>query len=133
MEVRTARDEAKKALEIAEQEFRDMEADVYEALEALRDPNDPSASRSTLKVPLGEPWGTVAFRQRETIYGRVYDAEAAMEYFEQRAMVEEITEPKFAKARLNEIARDHYEQGADLPPGVDYYPNRGVTITRQKG
>lgn len=133
MESRTKRDELKKALEIAEREFRDNEADVFEALEALRDPNDPSASRTALKVHLGEPWGTVSFRGRETIYGRIIDDEAALEYFEQRGMMDEVTEPKFAKARLNEIARECIEQGEQTPPGMDYHRQCGVTITRQKG
>lgn len=132
MEARTKRDELKTALEDAEADFREQEAEVFEALEELRDPNDPSPKRSAIKVHLGDPWGTVSFRARETTFGRIIDEEAAMEYFEQRQMIEEVTGPKFVKARLNEIARDHREQGIDMPPGMDYYPQRGVTITRQK-
>lgn len=124
MELRTARDEAKKTLEAAEADFREIEADVYESLDGIQ---------GTLKVDLGDPWGTVSFRTRETYYGRIIDEEAALEHFESRAMVEEVSQPKFVKARINEIVRDHIEQGIDMPPGIDYYPNRGVTITRQKG
>jgi hypothetical protein len=125
MELRVARDESKKAAEKAEAEYREIEAEVYEALEAVE---------GTIKVPLGDPWGTVSFRQRETYYGRLIDDEAALEYFARRAMLNEMTAPKFVKARLNEIVRDCVEQGNfdELPPGVDYYANRGVTITRPK-
>lgn len=123
MEARTARDEAKKALEQAEADFREIEAEVYEELASVK---------GTVKVPLGEPWGTVSFRQRETYYGRIIDDEAALEYFEQRQMMDELTAPRFVKARLNEIVRECVEQGEAPPPGVDYYANRGVTITRQK-
>lgn len=123
MEARTARDEAKKALEQAEADFREIETEVYEALANVK---------GTIKVPLGEPWGTVSFRQRETYYGRIIDDEAALEYFEQRQMMDELTAPRFVKARLNEIVRECVEQGEAPPPGVDYYANRGVTITRQK-
>lgn len=132
MELREKRDEKKRALEVAEGEYREHEADVFEALESLRDPADPSSSAS-LKVPLGEPWGTVRFNTRETHYGNVFDEEAAVEYFEQRAMLDEVSAPKLVKRRINEIVRDAVEQNADLPPGVDYYTQRGVTITRQKG
>lgn len=132
MESRTKRDELKKALEAAEADYREQEAEVFEALEELRDPNDPSATRSAIKVHLGEPWGTVSFRGRETLFGRIIDEDAALEYFEQRSMMEEIQAPKIVKKRLHEIVRDHHEQGLDMPPGIDYYPQRGVTITRQK-
>jgi len=132
MEARVKRDELKEALKNAESDFREIEAEVFEALEDLRDPNDPNPKRSAIKVHLGEPWGTVSFRGRETYYGRIIDEDAAMDYFEQRQMVDEVTAPKFSKKRLNEIVRDHREQGLDMPPGMDYYPDRGVTITRQK-
>lgn len=132
MEARTKRDELDKAAKEAKAEFQEIEAEVFEALEKLRDPNDPNATRSAIKVHLGEPWGTVSFRGRETRYGRIVDEEAALEYFEQRQMIEEVTRSEFAKKRLHEIVRDHYEQGLDMPPGVDYYTNSGVTITRQK-
>lgn len=126
MEVRQKRDEAKKALELAERDFRECESDVFESLE-------DSDVKGTLKVDLGEPWGTVSFRTRETHFGNIFDEEAAIEYFEQRAQIDEVSAPKFVKRRINEIVRDAVEQGADLPPGVDYYTQRGVTITRQKG
>jgi hypothetical protein len=48
-------------------------------------------------------------------------------------MLDEVTSPRFAKARINEIVRDMQEQGQPMPPGIDYYANRGITITRQKG
>ena len=132
MEARTKRDELKADLKAAEEDFREQEAEVFDALEELRDPNDPRAKRSAIKVHLGDPWGTVSFRGRETPYGRIIDEDSALEYFEQRQMIDEITTPKFSKKRLNEIARDAKEQGVDLPPGMDYYYDRGVTITRQK-
>lgn len=125
MEARQRRDELKKALEEAEADFRSMEADVYDAL-------DESDIEGTVKVDLGNPWGTVSFRTRETLYGRIYDEDAALTYFNDRAMTDEVSAPKFVKKRINEIVRDHHEQGLDMPPGVDYYPQRGVTITRQK-
>lgn len=125
MEARDKRDADKKALEQSEADYRDTEADVYEAMEE-------SGQKGALKVDLGPPWGIVSFSQRETYYGRIIDDRAALEHFEQRGMVDETTAPKFVKARINEIIRDAREQGLDMPPGIDYYARRGVTITRQK-
>lgn len=131
LELRERRDQAKVALEEAERNFRDAEADVYEAM--APDENGEGGIKGTIKVPLGPPWGDVSFRTRETYYGRIIDDEAALEYFERRAMTDEVSAPKFVKARINEIVRDCIEQGAEMPPGIDYYPQRGITITRQKG
>jgi hypothetical protein len=44
-----------------------------------------------------------------------------------------LTAPKFVKKRLNEIARNVLEQSEEPPPGFDWYMDRGVTVTRQKG
>jgi hypothetical protein len=125
MELRTKRDENKKAAEEAEKEYREAEADVYEAL------SDGPMDRLN-NIDLGEPWGKVSFHAKETIYSRVIDPDALMEYFEQRAMVEEVTEPQFSKARLNEIAREAVEAAAQMPKGLDFYPRRFVQITRKK-
>ena len=128
MELRDARDRAKVALKNAEDAFRDSEADLYETLMD----EDTGAVKRIPPVDLGEPWGRVAFGARETIYGRVIDDEAALRYFEDRAMVDEVSAPKFTMKRINELVRDAYEQGEQMPPGLDFRPVRGVTITRQK-
>lgn len=125
MEVRQARDEAKVAAENAEKEYREYEADVWEAIE-------DSPITGNLKVDLGPPFGTVSFRTNETYYGRVIDKEAALDYFEQRALMDEVTQPKIVMARVNEIVNEHREQGKTPPAGLDWYAKRYVTITRQK-
>lgn len=109
MEVRTARDEAKRALEIAEAEFREKEQEIFDTMQE-------DGIKGTIKVELGEPWGEVAFRTRETVYGRIIDEDAATEHFKARGMLAELTAPKFAKKRLNELVRDAREQGMSLPP-----------------
>lgn len=136
IDARVDRDEKKKAAEEAEREFREIEAEVYDAFtgEDEDDLDGDSGIKGTLKVDLGEPYGTVAFRTRRTPYGRVIPGkeEELLKYLEQRALVDEFTQPKFSKKRLNEMARDADEQGIELPPGMDFYINRGMTITRQK-
>ena len=125
MELRQKRDESKKQAEVDEKAYREGEADVFEAL------SDGPVDRLN-NIDLGEPWGKVSFQARETIYGRVIDSEEAQEWFESRAMIDEVSEPKFVMARVNEIVRDAVEQGEKMPPGLDFYPRRFVSITRQK-
>jgi hypothetical protein len=125
MELRETRDTAKAALEAAEGEYREAEADVFDAM-------DEGVVRGAVKVDLGEPYGVVSFQQRETHYGRIYDEEAAIEYYENRAMLEEVSKPKFVKQRISEEVRERLDDGQPMPPGVDYYTRRYVSITRQK-
>lgn len=125
MEARQKRDDEAAAAKASEAEYRDIEAEVYEEL-------DESGIVGSLKVNLGEPWGWVAFNTRETYFGRIIDQEAALDWYENRSMTDEVTAPKFVMARINEEVRDRKEQGLDMPPGIDYYARRGVTITRQK-
>lgn len=125
LELRQDKDVAEQAFNSAKAAFRELEAEVVDQMEE-------DGVEGTLKVDLGAPWGVVAFRTRETIYARVVDEHAALKWFEERMMVDEVSVPKWAKGRLNAIVREHREQGLPLPPGLDYLPNRGVTITRQK-
>lgn len=127
MELRQAKDETDKAAKAAKDAYQEAEGELYEEL------SDGPVSRLN-NVDLGEPWGKVSFGARETIYGRIIpgkEAEARA-YFEGHGMQEAMTEPKFVAKRLNEIARDVFEQASTPPPGVDWYARRGVTITRQK-
>lgn len=125
MEARIARDEAKALKERTEETYREIEAETYEAFE-------DSGSVGTVKVDLGEPYGVVSFRTRETFFGKVVDEDAALEYYEQRAQIDEVTQPKFTMARINEEVRDRIEQGMSMPPGITFTARRGMTITRQK-
>lgn len=126
MEAREKRDTAKTAAESAEKEYREIEAEVHEAL------SEGPVDRLN-NVDIGPPWGKVSFHAKTTTYGRIIDAEKAQEYFEGRAMVDEIIEPKFAAARVNEIVRELDERDAPMPPGVDYYKRRYIQITQQRG
>lgn len=126
MELRAARDELVIAQKESERAYRDAETEVYEEL-------SDAAVVGTVKVNLGEPWGVVSFLPRETYFGKIIDPQKALEHYNDRAMLEEMTEPKFAMKRINEEVRECLEQGSTIPDGLDYYARRGVTITRQKG
>lgn len=125
MALRERRDESKKEAEVAESEYREAEAELHEELAE-------SGIKGGLKVDLGAPYGTVAFSPRETFYGRVLDYDAALEFFEKTAQVDEFTAPRIVKARVNELVRAYIEEGKPMPEGIDWYPKRYVAITRQK-
>lgn len=123
MELREARDTAKEKLAVAEEEYRDMEAEVFESLEGIV---------GALKVPLGPPWGEVSFTKRETTYAKLLNEDEFMAYLKKHAKDEEMTTIKFSGARMNEMARTADESGTDMPPGLSAYKNRGVSIKAQK-
>lgn len=125
MELRQERDVADKAAKTAEKEYRDAEADLYEMMEE-------GGAVGTQKVDLGQPWGVVSFLNRTTYFGRIVDQDKALEHYLNRGMGDEVSAPKFVMRRINDEVRDCLEQGKDMPPGVDYYSRRGVTITKQK-
>lgn len=125
MELREKRDETKTAAENAEKEYRELEAELWDRAAA-------SSQLPPFKFDLGEPYGVVSFHPKETHYGRVIDKDKALDYFEQRAMMDEVTEPKIVMARVNEIVRDAMEQNESLPDGLDFYARRYITITKAK-
>lgn len=124
MEARTKRDADKAALETSEADYREIEAEVWEELS--------EALEGTLKVNLGPPFGTVSFLPKQTTYANILNADRLLEYVEERAMIDELTEPKLVKGRLNELVRELEETGAKMPPGLDSYKKRYVQITKQK-
>ena len=127
MELRESRDDLKVAHEKAKKEYQDAEMELYERL------SDGPVSRLN-NVDLGEPWGKVSFGAREQYFGKIIKGseEEALEWFKQQARLEEVTEPKFVMARINEEVRGRREAAEKMPPGIDYYARRGVTITSQK-
>lgn len=131
VELREKRDELAEAYKVAKEEYAELEAEVWDEL-APDDPNSPDYKLGAIKVPLGQPWGTITFQPRETIYGRIIDDEAALEHYDQRAMLDDVSAPKFVMARINEEVREKKENGEAMPPGVDYYAKRFVSITRPK-
>jgi hypothetical protein len=124
MEARDKRDKAKKALETAEKDYREIEAEVHEELS--------ESVEGTLKVPLGPPWGTVSFLPKSTTYSNVLNEDRLLEYLEDRALVDEYTKPSVVKGRLNELVREIEDTGEQMPPGLDAYKRRYVQITKQK-
>ena len=124
VELRDKRDQDQAAAKRSEKEYREYEAELIEELEE-------SPVKGTIKIDLGDEFGVVSFQSKETYYGRVIDKHKAQEYFEQRALVDEFTEPKFVMARVNELVRQSIENGDTIPDGIDYYPKRYISITRK--
>lgn len=127
MELREKRDEDAIQAKRSETEYREIEADVFEAL-------DLGPVDRLNNVDLGQPWGKVSFRTRETTYGRIIKGQEdlAEAHFREQGALDSVSTRKFQMKRINEIVRQADEQGEKLPPGLDFYKNRGVTITRQR-
>jgi hypothetical protein len=125
VESRMKRDIDAEAAEQSEKAYRENEAEFWMAVEE-------SPLQGAIKIDVGEPYGTVTFQTRETYYGRVLDKDQVLEHFEQRAMIDDVMEPKLSKKRINEIVNDCLDEGKDLPPGLDFYGRRYVTITFKK-
>lgn len=124
VELREKNDETKAAHDAAKEEYREYEAELYEQLEH-------GPFKGQRKIDLGPPYGTVAFTPRATPYGRVLDKEAALKYFEEREELESMVDSDVVARRLNEIVKDKLEAGETMPPGVDFYYRRGITISRK--
>lgn len=127
MELRAARDEAKKTAEATDKAYKSAELDLFEQLD-----NGPMPRLSN--VDLGPPWGKVSFQRRKTEFGRVIKGmeDEAIAYYEKMQVADALTKRKLVMKRVNEDVRAALEEGQPLPPGIDYYTNRGVTVTRQK-
>lgn len=131
MELREDADEKEKAAKSAKADYREAEAELFDR---LTDPETGAPGRIP-PVDLGEPFGRVAFQARETYYGRVIPGKEkdALAYYRERGVVDQVSAPKFVMKRINEEVRERIEGNEAMPPGIDFYANRGVTITRQKG
>lgn len=123
-ELREDRDIAKKTAETAEGEYREYEAELFVAIE-------DSSLRGTVEFDFGGDLGIIRFQPRSTIYGRVIDKNAALDAFENEALVDEMVAPKIEARRLNEYVRDRLESGQELPDGVGYYERKFFTISRK--
>lgn len=130
MELREASDEADKEAKRTKAAYREAEAELFDQ---LTDPDTGAIGRLP-NVDLGPPFGRVSFGARETYYGRIIPGkeQEALEFYKSRGQMEEVAQPKFVMKRINEEVREAIEQGRPMPPGIDFYANRGVTITRQK-
>jgi len=124
VELREKRDEDKTKAEKSEVEYREYESELFEELQ-------DGPMQGTLRFDLGGNIGVVTFTPRETKFGRIVDAEAAVQYFEERELAQEFTKPSIEKRKLNELVRDLLEQGKSMPDGIDWYARRGITISRK--
>lgn len=125
-ELRQQRDIDKKIAEGSEAEYREYEAEVYEAIEE-------SDLKGSIEFDFGDDLGTFRFSKRSTIYGKIIDMNQALDSLEDRAIVDEMTATKIEAKRLNELVRTAIENGEELPPGIGSYDRKFITITRKNG
>jgi len=131
VEARQKRDAAKTQWQKDKDDCEKIELEVFDMFEKPDANGDPQI-KGTLKVPLGEPYGTVAFRTREQFFAKIIDEDEIHEWYENRARLEEVSHPKFVMKHLNNDLRTRLEQGEEPMPGTTYTTQRGMTITTQK-
>jgi hypothetical protein len=131
VEMREDRDAKKIAWQKAKDDTEALELEIFDIFERPDANGDPQI-KGTLSVPLGEPYGVVKFRTRETYYAKIVDEDEVQQYYEKRAMMEEVSAPKFVMKHLNGDVREALENNQNPPPGLTYTVNRGMTITQEK-
>lgn len=124
-ELRVARDEAKAAKDRAEAEYREYEAELWDEL------ND-SPLVGAFKIDLGGDIGVVSFQAKETYYGRILDADKALEALDSAAMKDEMTKTEIVKQRLHELVRERLDNAQPMPEGIDWTARRFISISNQK-
>lgn len=124
-ESRQKQEELEAALKRAKDERTEVEREFWAMI-------DESPLEGAIKLDLGPPFGVVVFQAKETYYGRILNQEKALEYFESRAMTDEVTEPKPVMARVHEFVRDVLDSAGDLPEGIDFYAKRYVSYTKKR-
>lgn len=122
-------DEADKRAKALKKERDELELDVFDLFEQMQ---SEGQKVGTIPVYLGEPYGLVRFRPRETYYAKIVDEDKLLDYLNRRALTEEVSGTSFVKKRLHEMVRTAREHNADMPPGLTFYVDRGMTITRPK-
>lgn len=77
--------------------------------------------------------GSLRFRPRRTRYARIVDRKALTEYLREHdpGVIES---EKLREAELNRIVNERTDNGQELPPGLDWYDDVGIStvgITKQ--
>lgn len=125
---RRVRDEKKAAAEAAEKEFRAQEDAVHAAMKTM-------GKQPHVTLDLGDGYGTWRFQRRETVYGKVYDHEAAVASAKEAGRFDELVMPashvKFRGKALNDFVKEAREHGQELPPGFEPDVRTGITMTNK--
>ena len=122
--LREERDIKARAAEKAEADYREAEAELYQAL-------TDAGIRGRQTFDFGGDIGTVSFQTRSTKFGRIIDKDLAIKSLREEGLDDAVYETAIRKKRLNELVRDRLESHDDLPEGVDFYESKGITVSRK--
>jgi hypothetical protein len=127
LDLKAEHERARIAYENAKREHKAAEAEFWHEL-------DEDLGVKTVTLELGEPHGTVALGRRETVKGRVIDAETAVKALRAAGLGEAVLKdiPQVRQKVLNEHVRDLLKSGAQLPEGVDFMTTRYIQVTKKK-
>jgi hypothetical protein len=134
LDARDKHAEADAAAKAAKRELDEIELEVADMFGEVDDQGQRKLT-GTISLNLGPGYGVVKFRLRETPYAQIADEEKLMKYYEEKGMLDDVaTEPQLVKKVLNGQVREILDNGSGkFPPGLTYYVDRGMTITRPKG
>lgn len=122
-ELRTKKQLATKRADELKAQFNSLQEELWEALDAT--------GLTSISVAVGDQ--KITFTAKETLYGNVFDREAAFAAFEAMGRADELTSTKEEKGRINELVRECLEHGQALPDGVDYYGRKVISVTKRAG
>jgi hypothetical protein len=110
---RIALDAARDAADEAEREYREVEAQLFDAMEAQ--------NLTAIRTPRG------LFRLNDLAWAKIIDGEAARAWAEAN-LPEVIT---LNLQRMAVVVRTALKAGQELPPGVDFTTSRKITWRRE--
>lgn len=100
--------------------------DRYEAefWAALEDENT-----KTWTGDVGAPYGQIRITRRSTPRSRVLNKQALIKALRERGLAAAMLRPEPNKKALNAYVKTLQETGEPLPEGLDFYDDKGLTVT----
>jgi hypothetical protein len=125
LDLRDDFNQKKLAADQAKAKAEDQQHVVFDLMRSLN-------QKTSGTLELGPGYGDVQLGRRETIRGRIYDLDAALDAFDNEARTDEMTKVDVRKKVLNDFVKERLETGQPLPPGVDFTRTPFIQVTRKR-
>jgi hypothetical protein len=107
----------------AEKAKAKAEAELADTMEKQKLPS--------IKIELGDPWGTQEFGRRKKTLSSVFDKEAFIKWCKENHHETAYLGSEPRKAPLNALVKEYDENGQELPPGVEPRITKYVQVTQR--
>lgn len=107
----------KKVYDDAKAERERFEQELFDEMEATN--------------TFGQRVGTANYVLHSTVYGNVTDADTFVDWCKAAGLYDEMFDDSVKKKQLNELVRAALDNNEELPPGVNFYPRRYISITEK--